>query len=337
MTTRGARVVAARATTVGVLVALAVTIVVPLAADAQPSPKVPRIGFLAPLSLAGDPRLPAFLQGLRELGYEEGRNITIEYRFAEGRPERLPGLAADLVRMKVDVIVTGQPPAAMAAKAATGTIPIVFTVAGDPVAEGFVSSLARPGGNMTGLASIAPALMGKQLELLREVVPGISRVAVLANPINHGHPPQLRQTEDAARALRLQLQILNAGSTAEIEAAFAAMRSHRASGLLVLRDPLFVAQRDRIAALAIESRLPAVHGVREEAAAGGLVAYGASNSEMLRRAATFVDRILKGATPADLPVEQPTTFELVINLKTARALGVTIPPSLLLRADQVIE
>ncbi len=317
--------------------AVAVTILAPLAAVAQPLPKVPRIGYLAPLSLAGDPRLPAFLQGLRELGYEEGRNITIEYRFADGRPERLPGLAADLVRMKVDVIVTGQPPAAMAAKGATGTIPIIFTVAGDPIAEGFVSSLSRPGGNMTGLASIAPALIGKQLELLREVVPRISRVAVLQNPINHGHPPQLRQAEDAARVLGVQLQILKAGSIAEIEAAFAAMRSDRASGLLVLRDPVFVAQRDRIAALAIEARLPTMCGVREEAAAGGLMAYGASNFEMSRRAATFVDKILKGARPANLPVEQPTKFELVINLKTAKALGVTIPPSLLLRADQVIE
>jgi putative tryptophan/tyrosine transport system substrate-binding protein len=310
----------------------------PFAAEAQAPAKVPRIGFLS-ASLPTDQadRLKAFRQGLSELGYVEGQNIAIEYRFAEGRPERLPALAAELVGLKVDVIVTEGPPAPEAAKQATNTIPIVFAVAGDPVAQGLVASLARPGGNITGLANLAPEVVGKQLELLREVVPKISRVAVLQNPSNPAHPFVLRQAEGAARLLGVQLQILEARTPTEIDAAFAAMRSQRAGGVLVLRDSLFLAQRAQIAALAAKSRLPAMYGLREHVEAGGLMAYGANVPLMYRRAATYVDKILKGAKPGDLPVEQPTKFELVINLKTAKALGLTIPPSVLGRADEVIQ
>jgi putative ABC transport system substrate-binding protein len=237
----------------------------------------------------------------------------------------------------VDVIVTAAPPAPEAAKQATSTIPIVFTVTGDPIAEGLVASLARPGGNITGLASISGEVVGKQFELLKEVAPKVSRVAVLQNPSNQTHHHTLRQAEGAARALGMQLHIVQARTPPEIDAAFAAMRSQRAGGVLVLRDPLFLDQRTQIAALAAKSRLPAVYGFREEAEAGGLMAYGANVPLMYRRAATYVDKILKGAKPADLPVEQPTKFELVINLKTAKALGLTIPPSLLQRADEVIQ
>ena len=304
--------------------------------EAQAPAKVHRIGFLSPRSPTDNPHLlEAFRQGLRELGYVEGQNIAIEYRFGEGRPERLPALAADLVRLKVDVIVTGAPPAPEAAKQATSTIPIVFAVTGDPVAQGLVASLARPGGNITGLANLAQEVVGKQLELLKEVAPKVSRVAVLQNPSNHAHPFVLRQAEGAARALGLQLHIVQARTPAAIDAAFAAMRSQRAGGVLVLRDSLFSAQRTQIAALAAKSRLPAVYGLREEAEAGGLMAYGANVPLMYRRAATYVDKILKGAKPADLPVEQPTKFELVVNLKTAKALGLTIPQSILVRADEV--
>jgi len=309
----------------------------PLAPEAQAPVKVPRIGFLSPLSRADDPRIEAFLQGLRDLGYVDGRTIAIEYRFAEGRPERLPALAAELVRLKVDVIVTAAPAATEAAKRTTGTIPIVFGVSGDPVAVGLVASLARPGGNITGLASIAPEVVGKQLELLKEVAPKISRVAILLNPSNPGHPVVLRQAEAAARALGMQLHTAQARTPPEIDAAFAGMRGQRADGVLVVRDALVLARRTQIAALAAKSRLPAVYGFRENAEAGGLMAYGANVPLMYRRAATYVDKILKGAKPADLPVEQPTKFELVINLKTAKALGLTIPPSLLQRADEVIQ
>jgi putative ABC transport system substrate-binding protein len=319
--------------------ALAVALLaVPRAAQGQTPAKVPRIGFLSVLSLTDNPHdLEAFQQGLRELGYVEGQNIAIEYRFAEGRPERLPALAAELVRLKVDVIVTAAPAAPEAAQRATNTIPIVFAVVGDPVAVGLVASVARPGGNITGLSSMAPEVVGKQLELLKEVAPKISRMAVLQNPSNQAHPPTLRQAEGAARALGVQLHIVQAGSPAEIEAAFATMSSQRAGGVLVLRDSFFLAQRAQIAALAAKDRLPSVYGLKEQAEAGGLMAYGASTPPMYRRAATYVDKILKGAKPADLPVEQPTKFELVINLKTAKALGLTIPQSLLQRADEVIQ
>jgi putative tryptophan/tyrosine transport system substrate-binding protein len=323
------RAVPAAALALGLLAA-------PLAAPAQqPTAKNARIGllFFVPTPFLDE----AFRQGLRELGYVEGQNIAIEYRSAEGKSERLPALAAELVRLKVDVIVAASPAATEAAKQATSTIPIVFAVSGDPVAEGLVASLARPGGNLTGLATISGEVVGKQLELLKGVAPKISRVAVLQNPGNQAHLRALRQAEGAARALGLQLQIVEARTPPEIEAAFAAMRSQRAGGVLVLRDALFREQRAKIVALAAKNRLPAVYGLREEAEAGGLMAYGASTPQLFRRAATYVDRILKGAKPADLPVEQPTKFELVINLKAAKALGLTIPPSLLGQADEVIQ
>jgi putative ABC transport system substrate-binding protein len=327
-----------RTTVVALVLLVLGAVAAPLAAEAQAPAKVPRIGFLWSLSPTDLPHLrEAFRQRLRELGYVEGQTIAIEYRFAEGRPERLPALAAELVRLKVDVIVTGPPPAPEAAKQATSTIPIVFAVTGDPVAEGLVASLARPGGNITGLATMSPEVVGKQLELLKEVAPKISRVAVLQNPSNNAHPAVLRQSDGAARTLGLRLHILQARTPPEIEAAFAAMRSQRAGGILVLRDPLFFAQRTQIVALAAKSRLPAVYGNREHAEAGGLMAYGANAPLMFRRAATYVDKILKGAKPADLPVEQPTKFELVVNLKTARALGLTVPRSVLSLADQVIQ
>ena len=319
-----------------VALALALTVLAaPLAVPAQPSTgKTARIGLLGDVPAFLD---EAFRQGLRELGYVEGQNIAIEHRAPDWKYDRLPGLAAELVRLRVDIIVAASPPATEAAKQATRTIPIVFTVSGDPVAEGFVASLARPGGNLTGLATISPELVGKQLEMLRMVAPKVSRVAVLQNPSQQGHLRAVRQAEDAARILGVQLQVLKARTPSEIEAAFAAMSSRRAGGVLVLRDAVFRAHRGQIVALAAKTRLPAVYGLREEAEAGGLIAYGASVPQLFRRAATFVDRILKGANPADLPVEQPTKFELVINLKTARALGLTIPPALLAQADQVIE
>ena len=289
----------------------------PPAAHTQPPGRIFRIGYLASGSASVNPHvMEAFRQGLRDLGCVEGRNIAIEYRYAEGKYDRLPDLAAELVRLKVDVILAASTPPIHAAQQATRTIPIVMAVSADPAESGFVASLARPGGNITGLASIAPELVGKQLELLKEVAPKVSRVAVLQNPSNHSHPSVLRQAEGAARVLGVQLHILQARSPTEIDAAFAAMRSQRAGGVLVLRDPLFFAQRTQIVALAAKSRLPAVSGLREEAEAGGLMAYGASVHHMFRRAATYVDKILKGAKPADLPVEQPTKFELVINLKT---------------------
>jgi putative ABC transport system substrate-binding protein len=310
----------------------------PLAVGAQAPAKIPRIGFLMSSSVTDSPRqVDEFQQGLRELGYVEGKTIAIEYRFADNRPERLPALAAELVRMKVDVIVAAFPPDADAAKKATSTIPIVFAVSGDPVASGLVASLGRPGGNMTGLASLGPDVVGKQLELLKEVAPKVSRVAVLQNPGNPSHAVVLRHAEDAARVLGLQLHIVQARTPAEIDVAFSAMRTHRATGVLVLRDFLFRTRRVQVVALAAKGRLPAVYGFTDEAEAGGLMAYGSRNLQMFRRVATYVDKILKGAKPADLPVEQPTKFELIINLKTAKALGLTIPPSLLVRANEVIQ
>jgi putative ABC transport system substrate-binding protein len=305
----------------------------PFAAEAQ----VPHIGYLSPLSPTDGMVLEAFRQGLRELGYVEGQSIVIEYRFAEGRPERLPTLAAELVRLKMSVIVATSSPAPEAAKQATRTIPIVFAVVGNPVAAGLVTSVARPGGNLTGLSTMGSEVVGKQLELLKEIVPKVSRVAVLRNPNNVSSPAVLREAEGAARTLGVQLHIVHASTPDEIDAAFAAMRNQHVGGVLVGRDALFREQRTKIAALAVKSRLPAVYGIREGAEAGGLMAYGASVTLMYRRAAVYVDKILKGAKPADLPVEQPTKFELVINLKTAKALGMTIPQSLLQRADEVIQ
>ncbi len=311
----------------------------PLAAPAEQPGKVFRIGILGNVPLT-DPEgarvWGAFIQGLRELGYVEGQNITIERRFSEGKYERLPDLAADLVRLKVDVIVAPATNPVFAAKQATRTIPIVMTGSGDAVGSGLVASLARPGGNVTGLSTLAPEIVGKQLELLKEMVPRVSRVAVLWNPTNTGHSLSLREAKVAARSLGVQLQLLEARRPDEFEGAFAAMTRERAGALLVLGDGMFLLHPTRIADLAAKSRLPAMYGLREFVDAGGLMAYAHSLRDNFRRAATYIDKILKGAKPADLPVEQPTKFELVINLKTAKALGLTIPQSILIRADEVI-
>ena len=312
----------------------------PFAAEAQPAGKVPRVGYLSPGSRS-DPlrqrRFEAFRQGLRELGYVEGHNIVIESRWAEGKYDRYPALAADLVRLKVDVIVAVGGRATQDAQQATRTIPIVMSVVIDPLGSGLVASLARPGGNVTGLTIMASDLVGKQLELLKEVVPKVSRVALLWNPANPGSAPQLREAEAAARALGVRLQTLEARDPQEIDSAFAAMTRERAGALLILPDAIFGNQRRQIAELAAKRRLPSLLGVGEYAEAGGLMTYSANNLDLERRAATFVDKILKGAKPADLPIEQPSKFELSINLKTAKALGLTIPPSLLRRADEVIQ
>ena len=308
----------------------------PRAAGAQEPGRKPVIGFLGPRTRAdAAPYLDAFLLGLREIGWVEGKNIFIEYRWAEGRSERLPDLASELVRLKVDVILAGPSSAAVAAKNATSTIPIVTTSAGDP-GVGLVASLARPGGNVTGLSfSVAMATFGKGLELLKEAVPKVRRVAILSNPANASHAVAIKEV--AARSVGVQLQLLEARDPKEFDVAFAAMARERAGALLVMADSTFGFYRTHLRDRAARARLPAMYGLREHPEAGGLMSYGADNRENFRRAATYVDKILKGAKPADLPVEQPTKFELVINLKTAQALGLTIPPSLLQRADQVID
>jgi putative ABC transport system substrate-binding protein len=282
----------------------------------------------------------AFLQGLRDLGYVEGRNVVIEDRSAEGKPERVPALAAELVALKVDVIVTSGTPRALAAKHATRSVPIVFAGVSDPVKSGLVTSLARPGGNVTGLSLLAPDLVGKDLEQLKQAVPGVSRVAVLWQPGALGERTEqkmLKEADVAARALGMRPQFVEARGPENFDRAFSDMTQARAGALTVLSTPMFASERGRLVALAAKNRLPAVYPLREFVDAGGLMAYGPNAVDMYRRAATYVDRILKGTKPGDLPVEQATKFELVINLKTAKALGLTIPPSLLQRADQVIE
>jgi len=311
----------------------------PLAVRAQPVAKVWRIGLLGtvPLAEPGAARLwGGLFEGLEQLGYVEGKNIIIEGRYSEGRSERLPGLAAELVRLKVDVIVAAAYTAA-AAKVATSTIPIVMPNDPDPAGRGLVASLAKPGGNVTGLTTLTPDLVGKGLQLLKEVVPRVSRVAVLSNPGDPIHPRSLREAAVAARALNVRLQILKAQAPTEVAGALSAATKESVDALLVLGDPMFFGERERITGLAAKSRLPLIAHQSEFAEAGGLLSYGINQRNNFRRAATYVDKILKGAKPADLPVEQPTKFELVINLKTAKGLGLTIPQSLLLRADQVIE
>ena len=313
----------------------------PLAAEAQQAVKIARIGFLTPNMAASPPHVrEAFLQGLRDLGYVEGRNVVIEYRDAEGKSERFPALAAELVALKVDVIVAPGTPAALAAKQATRTLPIVFPIAGDPVTSGLVTSLARPGGNVTGLSILDPDLVGKCLEQLKQAVPGVSGVAVLWQPGGLGErtdKDMLKGAEVAARALGVRLQFVEARGPADFDRAFSEMTRARAGALTVLPSTMFLHERRRLVDLAARNRLPAVYPWREAVDAGGLMAYGANIADLFRRAATYVDKILKGAKPADLPVEQPTKFELVINMKTAKALGLTIPQSVLGRADQVIE
>jgi putative ABC transport system substrate-binding protein len=312
----------------------------PPAAEAQQAAKIARIGYLTG-SLATGPHLPeAFRQGLRDLGYIEGRNVVIEYRDAEGKLERLPALAAELVALKVDVIVAPGTLHALAAKQATRTLPIVFGAVADPVASGLVTSLARPGGNVTGLSLLAPELVGKCLELLKQAVPGVSRAAVLWHP--GGLPERtekdmLTGAEVAARALGVRLQFVEARGPADFDRAFSDMTRARAGALTVLTSTMFLIERRRLVDLAAKNRLPAVYPWREGVDAGGLMSYGPNFADLFRRAATYVDKILKGTKPGDLPVEQPTKFELVINLKTAKALGLTIPQSLLGRADEIIQ
>ena len=307
-------------------------------AEAQQPKKVPRIGAFVPASASAAPRLvEALRQGLREHGYVEEQHITLEPRYAEGNIERLAGFAAELVRLKADVIVVGSTPGIIAVRNITGAIPIVMVTTGDPVAGGLVASLARPGGNITGLTALGQELSGKRLELLKEAVPKVSRVAVLSNPMNPDSELSLKGMEVAARALGVQFRVQEVRDPTEFEKAFDAATREGARALMVLPDPMFVSQAGRIVELSAKSRLPAIYAHREFVDAGGLMFYGASLADMWRRAATYVDKILKGRKPADLPVEQPKKLEFVINLKAAKQIGVTIPPNLLVRADKVIK
>jgi putative tryptophan/tyrosine transport system substrate-binding protein len=309
-----------------------------VAGEAQQPTKNPRIGYLSGSSPSTSPaRREAFRQGLRELGYVEGKNIVIEQRYADGKFDRLPALAAELVRLKVDIIVTAGPQATRPAKQATSTIPIVMAQDPDPVGNGFVASLARPGGNITGLATFAPELSGKQLELLKETVPKLSRVAVFGTSINPGNAQNLREVELAAKAFGVKLQYLDVLSPKDFETAFRAASKGLADAVLMLPGSVLGLQRAQLAELAVKSRLPAIYPQAEFTEAGGLMYYGTNTPDLFRRAATFVDKILKGAKPADLPIEQPTKFEFIINLKTAKQIGLTIPSNVLVRADKVIK
>jgi ABC-type uncharacterized transport system substrate-binding protein len=310
----------------------------PLVSVAQPPKSTVRIGFLASSSPERErSRLVAFRQGLRDRGYSDGQNVLVEPRYAAGQLERLPGLARELVSLKMDILVAAGSPAAHAAKSATSSIPIVVTNAADPVGTGLVASLARPGGNVTGLSDFNDGVVAKRLQLLKEVIPGASRVAVLMNPANRSHPIQVKLIRAEAPALGVKILSFEAADAEGIDRAFFEITRERAQALVVVADPLFGALELRIVELAARNRLPAMHGLRQAATIGGLMSYGTNFDDLYRQAAIYVDKILKGAKPGDLPIEQPTKFELVINLKTARALGLTIPPSLLQRADQVIE
>ena len=318
------------------LIVLALT-VCGASAEAQQEKPIPRIGFVSntfPSAVAT--RVEAFRKGLHELGYVEGKDIVIEYRHSEGKPDRLPALVAELVRLKVDTIVTSGPLVTRAAKDVTSKIPIVFAQEGDPVGSGLVVSLARPGGNMTGLSNFSPELGGKRLEILKEVIPRLDRVAVLGTSTVESHALFLKEQEPAARALRLQLQYLDLLNSRDIEPAFRAANKGKADALLVLAGPVLNVHRRQVVGLAAKNRLPAMYNFPEFVEAGGLMTYGVSDVDMARRAATYVDKILKGAKPADIPVEQPTKFELVINLKAAKQIGLSIPPNVLARADKVI-
>ena len=306
--------------------------------QAQQLKKEPRIGFLSSVSpQAVSERTDAFRQALRDRGYAEGKNIHIDWRYADGNSERLPGLAAELVRLNVDVIVTGGPAVNRYAKEATATIPIVLSFDNDPVGNGFAASLARPGGNITGLSTHHPEISGKQLELLKEIFPRLARVAVVGNATVPGNSQAVGQTELAAEALGVKVQYLDVRTPAQIESAFRAAVKGHAEALLVLGSQIVTSERKQFADLAVKSRLPAIYWNPESVEAGGLMSYSANLNDLFRRAAYYVDKILKGAKPADLPIEQPTKFELVINLKTAKQIGLTIPPNVLARADRVIK
>jgi ABC-type uncharacterized transport system substrate-binding protein len=324
----------------GILAAVIVTLgllAAPRAAKAQQTGKVYNIGFLGLTSSFAGPNRTAFAQGLQEHGWIEGQNFIFTTRFAQFKSERLRQLAAELVQLKVDVIVVSTAEAALAAKHATSTVPIVAVDPADAVAIGLVASLARAGGNVTGLSYLGTELIGKQMELLKEAAPSLSRVAALSNPANPTHEPRLRAADIAAQGLRVKIELFEARTPSELNKAFAAMMRARVGGVLVLTDPMFNAEARRLAQLASTSGFPAIYGFRTWVDTGGLMSYGPDLADLFHRAAVYVDKILKGAKPADLPIEQPTKFELVINLKTAKAIGLTIPPSVLLRADQVIE
>ncbi len=310
----------------------------PLAAGAQQLASVSRIGFLTASDLASlKARTEGFRQGLRNLGYVEGQNIVIEWRSADETWNRLPALAAELVDLKVAVIVITDNASAVAAKQVTKIVPIVMATAGDPIGNGLIASLARPGGNVTGLTSLSRELWGKQVGLLKELIPTLSRVAVLSTPANPTNTRRLPEIETAARGLGLQVKSVQVRDAKQLDEAFSTMVKERAEALLVPTDPVFLTQRTQVTELAARNRLPAIYGSPDYVQAGGLMAYAADRVELFRRAATYVDKILKGAKPADLPVEQATKFELVINLKSAKALGLTIPQPLLLRADEVVQ
>jgi ABC-type uncharacterized transport system substrate-binding protein len=315
-----------------------ILLAVAVIAEAQQATKIPQIGYLegGPLS-AHTARMEAFRQGLRELGYEEGKNIVIEWRFGDGKVDRLSGLATELVGLKVAVIVTGGTGPTRAAKAATSTIPIVMAQDNDPVASGVVASLARPGGNITGLSNFAPELSSKRLEILREVVPNLSRVAVLGSSTGASYALVMKELELAAKVLGVKLQYLDILEPKDVETAFRAAAEGRADGVTTFASAMVVSQRAQIVELAAKNRLPGIYHNSQFTEAGGLMFYGVNVLDLDRRAATYVDKILKGAKPADLPVEQPTKFELVINLKAAKQIGLTIPPNVLARADKVIK
>ncbi len=307
-------------------------------AHAQQPKKVPVVGYLAATSLSViSDRVEAFRQGLRERGYVEGKNIVVEYRFAEGKLDSLSALTSELVHLKVDIIVTASSAPTGAAKQVTTTIPIVMANDSDPVGNGFVASLASPGGNITGLASLAPEISGKRLELLKEIVHGVIRVAVLGTSTNPGNARALKDTALAAGALGVKLQYLDVLDPKDFETAFRAASKGQADAVLLLGSPFFLSHRTQLAELMVKTRLPAISNLTEFVEAGGLITYGPSINDLFRRAATYVDKILKGAKPADLPIEQPTKFELVINLKAAKQIGLTIPPSVVARADRVIK
>jgi putative ABC transport system substrate-binding protein len=308
----------------------------PLAAEAQQAGRVPLVGYLSPAS-ARSPGYVIFRQSLRELGYIDGQNIAFDDKFAHGQATRLPALAIELVRENVDIIVANSPPAIRAVKDATRTIPVVMLTGDDPVRSGYVASLARPGGNITGVTFRIVDLFAKQMEILKQAAPGLRRVAVLWDPTMPTIKEDLREVRAAAHVLGLQLQVVEVREASDYDRAFAAMTRERADALVTVGSPTFIQDRSRIVSLAAKHRLPAIYGFKEDVEAGGLLSYGPSQADAVRIAASYVNRILKGAKPADLPVEQPTKFELVINLKAAKALGLTIPPSLLLRADEVIQ